>query len=352
MQTKRIWGNGQPSDVQASSWLMSATSARAAFFRHSVGVFLTIATAAAPFPALAVLFGTGSNGTVFTEAGTETDDNSYGEESYCALSSHTTGSSCSTGGTLIGYASDGDPYSVSASSNAGLGGSVQATINEGGSDAVYATATAATGDILTFSGNKAGEFGTLTATGSGTASNSGFASLEAEVDVSGNWGPDTGYYWEGAGVVSETNSTIGSSCTTYQDIERDNGYIVGSVGGLTQCVSAVKGLLTLSIEFPLDPSVVAGGLGISIALQESTNGDGNVSYSDPVTLTLPAGVSFVSQAGQDYTLPPAGVPEPSTLLIYANGLLGLACVSLTRRVIPRSRAMANASGAERVFERA
>lgn len=123
------------------------------------------------------------------------------------------------------------------------------------------------------------------------------------------------------GVSAANSSNVIATCTH-----------PGNFLDINQCVSTNgTDKLSLSLDLPLyyvDPSY---GFNFSASLGCEVNGPnggnyGTCNFNDPITITLPAGVTFTSASGQFLTAP---VPIPTAVWLFGSGLLGL--VGVARR---------------------
>jgi hypothetical protein len=91
-----------------------------------------------------------------------------------------------------------------------------------------------------------------------------------------------------------------------------------------ECSSSSGGNMMLSLTFPLD----SHGVYFTVSLSASVAG-GSVSYTDPISISLPTGVTFTSASGQFL----ATTPEPGTLpaAIVALAAMAAGSVILRRR---------------------
>jgi hypothetical protein len=95
----------------------------------------------------------------------------------------------------------------------------------------------------------------------------------------------------------------------------------------TVCVDPYAVSLDLPLSY-LDPTYL--GLNISLGISCGANlsragGSGTCDFTDPLTITLPEGVTFTSASGQFLT----SVPVPAAAWLFGSGLLGL--IGVARR---------------------
>lgn len=139
-------------------------------------------------------------------------------------------------------------------------------------------------DVLTFSGAAAGAMGSASLSATGT-----FSGIDAgHVTI--------GYTVESLGVLHTVDQiTMGSSAE-------------------------------ITSMFPLDQ----GPVELQFAIQMT--GLSNYTFNDPITITLPPGVTYTSQSGEFLT-EATSVPEPSAAILILTGLAGLGFARRRRRSI-------------------
>jgi len=96
----------------------------------------------------------------------------------------------------------------------------------------------------------------------------------------------------------------------------------------TVCKNINGGSLGVSIDFPIDYVNPSNGVFLQAAINCIDNGDfgGTCDATDPITISLPPGVTFTSASGQFLTAP---VPIPAAAWLFGSGLLGL--IGVARR---------------------
>jgi hypothetical protein len=214
--------------------------------------------------------------------------------------------SCSAG-TVAGFASDGTAYSDSASASSSLAaGALSVEGTTIGSTEGEAQSFAKMSDTLYFSGGTPYEVGTITMTATGTHSGSGvvFMTLGEQFLYGGSGGVVS------VGCGAETGFLGSSLCPVAY------GGIAVPLGGTG---SSDGTNLSVTLTFPLFSS----GVDFLFSMQGVSAGDGSYSYTDPITLTLPAGVTYTSDSGEFLTGTATGVPEPSTFVLLFTGIVML-----------------------------
>ncbi len=196
-------------------------------------------------------------------------------------------------------------YSVPPDSLMGIGGG-------GASAFIY--------DFLKFSGYSSGQHVTIAATGGATVTlPNGFATLGLDLSFS-----------------QDPSAPTGSSF----DIDTFNVQTPGcmnpsSFPDVTVCRYNNGGSLGASIDFPIDYVNPANGVYLRAYLQcvdHSATGGGACDATDPITITLPSGVTFTSASGQFLTAP-AAVPIPAAGWLFGSGLLGLIGVARRKKAV-------------------
>jgi hypothetical protein len=230
-------------------------------------------------------------------------------------------SSCSTG-TFEGFASDGTPFSDSASASSALAaGALSVKGTTVGSDEGVAQNSAYMGDTLYFSGGTPYEVGSITVTATGTHSGDGSVSIGlGEQFESGS--PGVGVV--ALGCVASTSSSPGTGCSSV------SAYTAGIALPVVGVASSDGTNLSFTLDFPLFSS----GVYFRFSLSGESAGDGSYSYEDPITLTLPAGVTYTSDSGEFLTGTGSAVPEPASIMLLGTGLV--AALSRFRRRRSRS----------------
>jgi hypothetical protein len=176
-------------------------------------------------------------------------------------------------------------------------------------------------DFLKFNGYTSGQHMVITETGSGAASfENGYAALGLQLSFSQDPSSPIGTA-EVFGSASTVVAFGGSGCS--------NPSLFPDV---TVCKNSSGGSLSVSIDFPIDyitnPS---NGVFMQASVNCIDNGGsitigGTCDVTDPITITMPAGVTFTSASGQFLTAP---VPVPAAVWLFGSGLLGL--IGVARR---------------------
>ena len=220
--------------------------------------------------------------------------------------------SCDTG-TILGYSSAGPAFSGSASSNAAVAtGGLTVTTGGAGADGIQEGAGAVINDTLYFHGGNAQQTGQITMTATGTlAGNDSYAMVSLRdhftyplympYGFAGN-GP-----WEN--ITAAWTNQLGSTCYSPSALPTE------------VCASSDGQNLSVSVTFPLS----VDGVYFIFAMNGVSSGDGAVSYTDPITVTLPPGVTFTSDSGQFLTQPEGSptVPEPSSAWLLGIGMASI-----------------------------
>jgi hypothetical protein len=143
------------------------------------------------------------------------------------------------------------------------------------------------------------------------------------------------------GLSGDATASLGLSVSFPHSLI-DNGLVVSGFGGpttphgcthpsympdATVCVDPYAVSLDLPLSY-LDPTYL--GLNISLGISCGANlsragGSGTCDFTDPLTITLPEGVTFTSASGQFLT----SVPVPAAAWLFGSGLLGL--IGVARR---------------------
>jgi hypothetical protein len=116
-----------------------------------------------------------------------------------------------------------------------------------------------------------------------------------------------------------TGSNVLDSGSAY-----DPGSKVGTPFGITAYSFSDGAHMEAAWSFP---AAFAGPAGIEVRLMLTCTALISCSYTDPFTITLPAGMTFTSASGQ-FLVP---VPEPSAAWLFAAGLLCVAGTVWARR---------------------
>jgi len=214
--------------------------------------------------------------------------------------------SCSTGPISgSGFTASGSSYAALAGGDLTVNGSVV------GAQGVIVYGTAEIFDSLYFQGGNSGQFGQITMTSTGTVTgdrNNNFATAGMIVSY--------GDLFNGTFQVAQSVTTRNPHPT-----QCDAGAL-----GAQICYSSDGQNLTVTATFPLSPD----GIGVAFTLNSLVSVPGALSYTDPITITLPPGVTYTSESGTFLTAA-AAVPEPSSTAFFVMGILTL----LGRRVCAR-----------------
>lgn len=147
-------------------------------------------------------------------------------------------------------------------------------------------------------------------TGDGNLEQGGMLQLSFEADTFDYWNNMASDFWS-AILVSENATRIGDYSWTY------------SLDGLSVSMGSLLGNNSASVHIINDVGFYAGmfdKLVINYTLNTSTSADLNPLDGNPFTFWNPLPFSADYVQGLD----PKDVPEPSTLAIFALGILGLA----------------------------
>lgn len=183
------------------------------------------------------------------------------------------------------------------------------------------------------------------ASSSGAIESDALANIHDTLFLSGNIPSDAHAVFSayGSGSVSgDASAQIGLS-VSFPLSAIDNGLVVTGFGSptypqgcshpyfvpdATVCVSGYSVSLDLPLSY-MDPTY--RGLNINLGISCGANlsrsgGSGTCDFTDPLTITLPDGVTYTSASGQFLTAP---VPVPAAAWLFGSGLLGL--IGVARR---------------------
>jgi len=233
-------------------------------------------------------------------------DQFLGQECGSAVTFMASPASCSVTFVAPGGTQPG-PVTASAAGNLATG-DLSGTISVGATNGISAgeaQSIAVLADVLSFSG--------------GTAGATGQVSMLATGAISGTNCPFPGGCFASIEVKLST-----STGTPIVDLVDSNEFSVpGCVG--QQCPPPVSPL-SVSTPFSLD----AGPVQFLFTLTTfCTSVPCQVNFNDPITLTLPEGVTFTSESGEFLTAT-AVTPEPSSMLLLATGVAGIGCAAWRR----------------------
>ncbi len=258
---------------------------------------------AAPAVVSAAYIGAAANEYVY---GVDSNGNSYLADScnvdvqipsaFCAGSGYGSAYANMNTGTLTVH------YSVPPDSLMGIGGG-------GASAFIY--------DFLKFSSYPSGQHVTIMATGSYTSTlPGGFATLGLDVSF------------------SQDPSAANNNSFDIDTFNVASGCMNPSLfPDVTVCRNNSGGSLSASIDFPINYVNPANGVYLRTYLQcvdHSATGGGSCDAMDPITITLPPGVTFTSASGQFLTAP-AAVPVPAAGWLFGSGLMGLLGVARRKK---------------------
>ena len=220
-----------------------------------------------------------------------------------------TGYGCDTGFVLSAASCDGGGTYGYASANMATAGML---VHAQSSGIVESDALASIHDVLYLNGNiPSNAHAIFSAYGSGGLSGDATASLGLSVSFPHSL-IDAGLVVSGFG-----GPTTPHGCT--------HPFYMPDA---TVCVDPYAVSLDLPLSY-LDPTYL--GLNISLGISCGANlsragGSGTCDFTDPLTITLPEGVTFTSASGQFLTAP---VPVPAAGWLFGSGLFGL--VGIARR---------------------
>jgi len=223
-----------------------------------------------------------------------------------------TGYGCDTGLQLGVASCDGGGNYGNASANMATAGM---SVHAQSSGTIESDALASVHDVLYLQGNIPSNAHVIfSAYGSGSLSGDANASLALSVSFPHSL-IDNGIAVTGVGA---TLTPHGCSHPSYMP-------------DATVCVDPYAVSLDLPLSY-LDPTYL--GLNISLGIGCGANlsrsgGSGTCDFTDPLTITLPEGVTYTSASGQFLTAP---VPVPAAGWLFGSGLMGLAGIARRRRV--------------------
>jgi len=214
---------------------------------------------------------------------------------------------------------NGHAFSASATGTAVVAsGDLAVAIGGVGDPGIAEGASAAFSDTLYFHGGNAQQTGQITMTASGDLEGIGSYAAETLFVYFTSFLPSYGNGPWGNGDTAATTQP-GSSCSSASPLPSE------------VCRSSDGRNLSISVTFPLS----ADGVYIAFRLEAGNSGDGGVRYTDPITLTLPPGVTFTSESGLFLTQQAGSttVPEPSSAWLLGIAMAGMVGLRQTRKQV-------------------
>jgi hypothetical protein len=286
---------------------------------HKATQYLTAAViVCAPFAPLA---GGSTISNIYGGIGGEATAAIYDESNFggspvfsCTTGVSFMGQSCNSG-LLSETASDGLAYSAQASASAALQtGNLSNYVSGSGPAAgeapIEEITTSMFNDTLSFQGTTADGYGMI---GLGAIGSSEGTQASAELKLYVTFLFD-----------DETDSAFAIAGTTTGD--GDCGYSL-TAGSLVCGANESASTPGVSLTFP----VFTGDVEIKGELVVDNSGAGTAGYTDPITLTLPSGVTYTSASGLFLTETAVATPEPATTVPLIAVFTALAAGRLLRR---------------------